>query len=154
MNWNINFNKSAAENIYYAVERHRHLTGFLKAEDKLNNLKSRLENLLSEIEWVIDKCKKSADHYAYMQKELQANPEDFSDEHAREVSSKSPQILYEYVADLNSGASKVRDAINAIGNILDKIKHAENEAEEESKKVLEKITHAIELMDSYLRVSF
>lgn len=154
MSWNVNFNKNTAENVYSAVQKNKHLKGFYCAEDKLNDLKNKLENLLFEAEWWGGKCKEAADHYAYMQKQYQDNPNDFSDAHAREVNNKSSQMLYDYVTALSGGASKLRDAINAVTEILTKIKYAEDDAKEESKKVLEKITHAIDLMDSYLRVSF
>lgn len=154
MSWNINFNHYAADNVYSAVQRNKHLSGFSVAEEKLNILKNRLENLLFDAEWWGGKCKEKADHYSYMQDELRKNPDDFSAEHAREVAGQSPQKFYDYAAALNGGANRLRDALNEVSEILKKVEGASCDAKEDSKKVLDKIKQAIDLMDRYLRVNF
>lgn len=154
MSRNVNFNRNTAESVYDSIKKGKHLEGFTHAEDKLETLKSKLESLLFDAKWWGDKCESAAVHYEHMQKQLQAHPEDFSDDNKWEANSKSPQKLYEYAAILSGGASKLQDAINKVNEILTDFKHAKDEAEERGKKVLDKIKQAIDLMDSYLKVSF
>lgn len=152
--WNVEFNSHVEESVYNAVQSGKHLKGFSIAEQKLNDLKSLLDKIRFDCDWWREKCESEADHYAYMQKQLRENPNDFSEEHAREVSSKSPQVFYEYSAKLKEGANKLRDAISYINEILNNLERARDDAEEDGKKVSDKIMHAIELMEEYLRVSF
>ena len=154
MSWNVNFNSHTAEGVYDAVERGKYLAGFSNARDRLEALKRELERLLSEAKWWGDQCESAAVHYEHTLKQLQDYPGNFSDDNAREANSKSPQMLYEYTAALRSGASKLQDAINKIGEILSNLNRAQDEAEEDGKKVLEKIKQAIDLMESYLKVNF
>lgn len=152
--WNIGFRSDVAQSVYDAVEKGKHLKGFFVAEEKLNDLKNALESALFDCEWWGDKCEQEANHYAYMQKQLQENPQDFSDEHAREVTRKSPQVLYAYADRLKQGADDLRASVHSVEEILKYLQNAKECAQEDSKKVLAKITHAVDLMDTYLRVRF
>lgn len=154
MSWSIDFDKYIAESVYSSVENGNHLTGFSKAQDELTNLKYKLENMLFDCEWWGGKCESTAEHYDYMQKQLQDNPDDFSDDHAREVQSQSPEVLYNYAAALRGGTIILQEAIARINEISTNISNAKNEAEAGQKNVLDKIKQAIELMDEYLGVRF
>lgn len=151
---NVDYNRNTAECVYNDIRKGKHLKGFSVAEEKLGYLKSELESIRFDAEWWGAKCKESADHYNYMQEQLRQNPQDFSDDHAIEVSRKSPQVLYGYAAVLKEGENKLRTAIIKINDILKMLNYAKDAAEKSGKTVLDKISHAIGLMDSYLRVNF
>lgn len=152
--WNINFNSSNAEEVYEDIKKGKHLSGFSAAVAKLNALRGKLQSMLNDAEWWGGKCQSSAEHYDYAQQQLKDHPNDFSEESAREVNSKSPAMLYDYASALSEGVNKIKDAIEAVDSILEKLDLAENKAKEESGKILKKITNAIDLMDSYLHVEF
>lgn len=152
--WNINFNSSNAEGVYEDLKKGKHLSGFSAAVAKLNALRGKLQSMLNDAEWWGGKCQSAAEHYDYAQQQLKDHPNDFSEESARKANSKSPSMLYSYASALSEGVNKINGAIEAVDSILEKLDSAVTEAEEESKRVLEKITNAIDLMDSYLRVEF
>lgn len=154
MNWNIRFNNYTAEQVYESVKLDKHLIGFDNAESKLNTLKNKLEELFFDANWWKDKCENAAVHYENMQRNLYEHPEDFSEENVKEANSKSPQLLYDIANALEDGTHKLQGALSKINYILKNLKLAKDESKDESKKVLDKISNAIDLMEKYLGVNF
>ena len=152
--WGIDYNSGVAERICDSVCGGKHLKGFDSAEHKLGLLKSALEKILFDAEWWGEKCYNAANHYQAMQKDLAERPGDFSESHAREAVSKSPQTLFAYADELKSGQSRLHDAITSVDEMLKRLQNAKHDATEGGKKVTVKISHAIELMARYLHVDF
>lgn len=152
--WNVNYNRAVAERIGDDIKRGKHLSGFAAAEDKLKYLQGVLQSVLNEAAWWRDKADRAAMHYDGMQKQLRENPQDFSPEHAREVSSKSPSALYDLAAKLKAGERRLYEAMTSVGEILKHVQNAHDRAQADSVMISDKIARAIDLMNSYLKVTF
>lgn len=151
MSWNISYDRYTASRAYSSIEKKRHLAGFDNAETALKNLSRMFADLQSQCEWWASKYESEAAHYAQLQEEYRKNPDNFSKEKAQKAMSKSPQELNEHAEALKRGRSACVSALQKISDIENNLRYAKDNAESESKIILKRISHAMEVMDKYLK---
>lgn len=150
----IEYAEYTANAVSEAVQKGAHLKGFSVAANALETLIKKLKEVLFDAEWWRNQCEQEARAYEAMQRDLRTNPEAFSAERTREVCRKSPKKLYAYADVLKDGEENARRAIEFIEERMHELELAEFDAKEDTKKVTEKISYAMELMNEYLKVSF